>query len=552
MKTINRKILPTVSILGILLLSVACKTEKLDTMAKDATSKDTLSITILQTADIHGQLDTHPELFWENEKVVFKNRGGLANIKTLFDRERESNPNKTIIVDGGDLIQGSGYAALSEGKVMQDIIKNMGYDIIIPGNWEVVYGKDMMMEIMQGYETDVIVQNMFDDKNENPLFPAYAVKEIEGVRLGFIGINDPDVPIRQNPIFSEGMGFSGLDDKLKTMVDAIKIKEKIDVLFLVTHIGIFKQIELANNPIAENADYILGNDTHERVREMIQGKYAKVTEPGAFGSFVGKLTLYFVDGKLIGDDYDLIDVDPEIYPADKTIQALVDEAKAPYKEYLETIVGYTNTPIYRYLTVENPMDNMITDAARWKTGADISISNGFRFGNPIVPQDGKPAPITRANLWNLLPVNEPVKTGKATGKQIKDWLEKEMHNAFSQDPTERFGGWLVRFSGMKVSFNSQNKRGQRISSIIVKGKEMQDDEYYTISACVRPGDPIDNLCRMANVKDVEVKDYTIHEAVEEYLKQNSPVSPTLEGRAYCEYLGEYSFSTVPKTDYKFQ
>ena len=71
--------------------------------------------------------------------------------------------------------------------------------------------------------------------------------------------------------------------------------------------------------------------------------------------------------------------------------------------------------------------------------------------------------LRRANVWNLLPVNEKVKTGKATGKQIKDWLEKEMHNAFSQNPTEHFGGWLVRFSGMKVNFNSQNERGQTVS-----------------------------------------------------------------------------------------
>ncbi|HBC04358.1 MAG TPA: bifunctional metallophosphatase/5'-nucleotidase, partial [Aequorivita sp.] len=198
------------------------------------------------------------------------------------------------------------------------------------------------------------------------------------------------------------------------------------------------------------------------------------------------------------------------------------------------------------------MDNMITDAARWKTGADISISNGFRFGNPIVPKNGEPAPITRANLWNLLPVNEKVKTGKASGKQIKDWLESEMHNAFSENPLERFGGWLVRFSGMKVNFNSKNERGNRISSITVNGEPMLDDEYYTISACVRPGDPIDNLCRMPNVKDVEIKDYYIHEVVEEYLQKNSPISPTLEGRAYCEHLGKNSFSTVPETNYKFQ
>ncbi|WP_416441554.1 bifunctional metallophosphatase/5'-nucleotidase [Leeuwenhoekiella sp. A16] len=542
----------TFVLVGIIFGMVSCKTEKSDTLKKNDSVKDTLRITILQTADIHGQLDTHPELFWEDKKVVFKNRGGLANIKTLFDRERQKNPNRTIIVDGGDLIQGSGYTALSEGNVMPDIIKNMGYDVIIPGNWEVVYGKDIMMNVMKGYDTQVIVHNMYHDNNEERLFPASWVKEIEGIRLGFIGINDPDVPVRQNPIFSKGIDFSGLDENLKKMVDDFKVGEKIDVLFLVTHLGIFKQVELANNSIAEHADYILGNDTHERVREPIQGKYAKVTEPGAFGSFVGKLSLNFVDGVLVDDDYELIEVDPEVFSADEKIQALVNKAKAPYKAYLETIVGYTSTPIYRYLTVENPMDNMITDAARWKTGADISISNGFRFGNPIVPQDGKPAPITRANLWNLLPVNEKVKTGKATGKQIKDWLEKEMHNAFSQDPTERFGGWLVRFSGMKVNFNSQNEMGKRIHSITVNREPMQDEQYYTISACVRPGDPIDNLCRMPNVKDVEVKDYTIHEVVEEYLQKNSPVSPILEGRAYSEYLGKYSFSTVPKTNYKFQ
>ncbi|SDX45914.1 bifunctional metallophosphatase/5'-nucleotidase [Aequorivita viscosa] len=515
-------------------------------------SQDTLKITILQTADIHGQLDPHPELFWENEEIVFKERGGLANIKTLFDVERKKNLDNTIIVDGGDLIQGSGYVAHSEGEVMVDVIKNMGYDVLIPGNWEVIYGKDKMLDIYERFETPTIVQNMLHDETDENLYPSYLVKEINGVRLGFIGINDPDVPVRQNPIFSEGINFTQVDNSVKELIDKVKIEEKIDVMFLVTHIGIYKQVALASNPIAENVDYILGNDTHERVREMIQGKYAKVTEPGAFGSFVGKLNLYFVDNKLVKDDYELIDVDPEIYASDPEIQAIIDKNKAPYKENLETVVGYTNAPMYRYLTVENPTDNLVTDAARWKTGADIAISNGFRFGNPIVPENGKPAPITRANLWNLLPVNEPVKTGKATGKQIKMWLEKEMHNAFARNATERFGGWLVRFSGMKVEFSSQNDRNQRIKSIEVNGAPLDESRYYTISACERPGDPEDVLCRMSGVIDVETKDYTIHEVVEEYLSLHSPINPKLDGRAYCDYLGEVSFSTVPGTDYIFR
>jgi len=427
----------------------------------------------------------------------------------------------------------------------------MDYDLLVPGNWEVVYGKKVMMDVLQGFETPVIVQNMFHQEDNKELFPPYWTKEIEGVKLGFIGINDPDVPVRQNPIFSEGIDFSGLEEGVEELIQKVKKEEKVDALFLVTHFGIFKQVELANNPIAKDVDYIFGNDTHERVREPIKGKYAKVTEPGAFGSFVGKLNLYFKNGEIVDEEYELIETDPKKYPANPKIANLVSKAKKPYKEHLETVIGYTETPLYRYLTVENPMDNMITDAARWKTGADISISNGFRFGNPIVPENGKPAPITRANLWNLLPVNEKVKTGKATGKQIKDWLESEMHNAFAQTPTERFGGWMVRFSGMEVDFNSQNEKGERIKSVTVNGEKIQDEEYYTISACVRPGDPIDNLCRMPNVKDVEVQDYTIHEVIEEYLQKHTPVSPTLDGRSYCEYLGEKSFSTVPGTDYEF-
>lgn len=538
--------------MGLLMLTMSCKTNgKSENKNLREENKDTISITILQTADIHGQLDTHPELFWEDGEIVFKNRGGLANIKTLFEKERQQNSN-TIIVDGGDLIQGSGYAALSRGKIFPDIIKNMGYDVIIPGNWEVVYGKEVMLDVMNSYDTKVVAHNMFHEYSEKPLFPPYWIKEIEGLKIGFVGLNDPDVPVRQNPIFSKGIEFSGLDRDFQNTLDKLKEEKGVDVLFLVTHIGVFKQVDLANNPIARNVNYILGNDTHERIRKPIQGKYAKVTEPGAFGSFVGKLKLDFVDGKLVNDTYELIEVDPDKFPADEELQAMVNSAKAPYKDNLETVIGYTKTPLYRYLTVENPMDNMITDAARWKTGVDIAISNGFRFGNPIVPENGKPAPITRANLWNLLPVNEKIKTGKASGKQIKDWLEKEMHNAFSQQPLDRFGGWLVRFSGMNVEFDSTKPEGERIDKITVNGEPIKDDKLYSISACVRPGDPIDNLCRMPNVKDVEVKDYTIHDVVEEYLKKHSPVSPKLEGRAYCESLGEYSFSTVPGTEYKFQ
>ncbi len=512
----------------------------------------TFSITVLQTADIHGQIDTHQELFVENGKITFRKRGGLAHIKTLFEQEKKANPGRTIIVDGGDMIQGSGYAALSEGKIFSDIVKNMGYDLLIPGNWEVVYGKKIMLEVMKNYQTHVIAENMKHEKSGKHLFPPYWIKEIEGIRLGFIGVNDPDIPERQNPKFSKGIAFSGLDKSIKTLIAKMKKEEKVDVVFLITHIGIFKQVALSNEFIAKDVDYILGNDTHERIRKPIQGKYAKVTEPGAFGAFVGKLTLNFKNGELVSDEYELIEVDPEKYPADKELQKIIDKAKKPYQKELEEVVGSTATPLYRYIPVQTPLDNFITDAMRWKTGADISLSNGFRFGYPIVPENGKPTPINKNDIWCMLPVNEKVKTGEVTGKQLKEWLEKEANNVFARNFKERFGGWLVRFSGMEVELDTSKPKGRRILSIKVGGKPMEKDAVYTVSACVREGDPKTTLCRLKNAKNIDVKDYTVHEVLEEYLKTHSPIRPKLDNRAIAVDLEKISFSTVPGTDYEFK
>ena len=235
----------------------------------------------------------------ENNAIVFRKAGGLSHIKTLVDEIRKENQNGTLFIDGGDLIQGSGESVLSKGKIFPPIIQQMNYDLLIPGNWEVIYGKKIMLDVMKKYKTNVIVANMFDEKDQQPIFPPYWITEKKGIKLGFIAYNDPEVPIRQNPMFSEGLVFTEIESNLKTLIQELKKNQKVDVLFLVTHIGISKQVLLSNNPAVKGVDFILGNDTHERIRKPIEGKFAKVVEPGAFGSFVGRLDLILKDKKLV-------------------------------------------------------------------------------------------------------------------------------------------------------------------------------------------------------------------------------------------------------------
>lgn len=509
-------------------------------------------ITILQTADIHAYLNTHSELFVENDSIVFRNAGGLANIKTLAESVLHENPDRTVFIDGGDLIQGSGESVHSEGKIFHSLIQQMNYDLLIPGNWEVIYGKQVMLDVMNGYKTNVIVSNMYHEADKKPIFPPYWITEKKGIKMGFIAYNDPEVPIRQNPGFSKGLKFTEVENNLKELIQDLKEKQKVDLLFLVAHIGISKQVLLANNPAVEGVDFIFGNDTHERIRKPIKGKFTTVVEPGAFGSFVGKLDLKIKDKKIVGYDYELMEVDPEKYPANAEVQQLVNQSLAPYKEDMQRILGYTTTPMYRYLVVENPMDNMITDALLWKSKADFATSNGFRFGVPIVPDESGKKAITKEDLWRMLPVDEHMKIGEVTGQQVQDWLEKEINNVFAKDPSKRFGGWLVRFSGMTLKFDSSKEMGERVLEVTIQGKPMDLGKTYKMASCNRTGEPLHMLCRMPNSENAKIQDYTLHDAVEEYLKEKGTVSPVLDGRSIAVDLGTSAFSQMAETGYKFR
>ena len=87
--------------------------------------------------------------------------------------------------------------------------------------------------------------------------------------------------------------------------------EQCAMVFIVTHMGLAQQVNLANQPELDGADLILGADTHERVRTPIAGRYSSVTEPGAFGSFIARLDVIVEDGVIKDRHYELLDVDPE-------------------------------------------------------------------------------------------------------------------------------------------------------------------------------------------------------------------------------------------------
>ena len=521
----------------------------------DSVKNKSGKITFLQTTDVHCQLHAHDELFWENEKLTFRKTGGYAHLATALDVLKKENPENTITLDTGDMFQGSMLAVKTTGQAFVPLLNALNYDMYLPGNWEVVYYKKNMQKLLGSLLAPKICTNMYHDlgdgKRGELIFQPYQIVNKLGVKIGFLGYTDPLVPLRQSPLYSKGIIYTKPEENLKEYVAILKEQEQCDFVILLSHLGLSQQIALGNNPDCKGVDYIFGADTHERVRKPIQAEYTKIVEPGAFGSFVGRLDLTVEDGKITGDNYELIEVNPQKYPAKKEIVTLINEIEKPYKEEINKVLGYSTVPLYRNFVVENTIDTMIVDALKWKVKADVVFSNGFRFCPPrTTGKDGKVA-ITEGYLYDMLPIDSTIRTAKATGQQIMDWLEKELQNVFAQDATKRFGGWLIRFKGMQIEFKAFEKNGQRVQKVIIDNNPLDLAKSYTLCACEREGDPNDMLCRMKSVKGGTNTDFTLHSMMKEYLQKFSPITPILRQDAKILDASQELLSQVSGVDYKF-
>ena len=524
-------------------------------ISKNAVDKKCLSI--FQTTDVHCQIHPHDDMFWEDNQNVFRKTGGYAQLATYFKKLRKSHQN-AFFVDTGDMFQGSELSVKTTGKAITPILNALNYDLYLPGNWEVIYYKENMQKLLGALNAPKICANMYHDLSEGKkgelIFPPYYIWYKDGIKVGFIGYTDPLVPLRQSPNYSKGIIYTSPEENLGHYVKVLREQEQCQAVIILAHLGLSQQIHLSNLEQCKGVDYILGGDTHERVRIPIQGKYAKVVEPGAFGSFIGQLDLYFENGTLVNDEYQLLEVKSNELKPDKELTSIIKENELQFEEDITRVVGYSSIPLYRYFVIENTIDTLILDALSWQMNqVDVVLSNGFRFCPPRITRDHTGnIPITNGYIYDMLPVDSTVRTAEVTGDQIMKWLEKELNNVFAKEASERFGGWVVKFKGMKVEFYAYAEKGKRVKNVWVKDEPLDLNKLYKVCACERDGDPADMLCRIKGVKDAKNTTFTLHQVMRDYLKANPLIAPVPKKSAVALDAPETLLTQVTGVIYEFK
>lgn len=493
-----------------------------------ARAEEPVSISLVYIADLHAQLEPHAELFWRGGKDETTTAGGVARIASAVEALRRERPGRVLFMDAGDTIQGSAAAAWTEGRAVVDPINALKLDLGIPGNWEVVYGAKALESRAGEFRHPLIAANLRDAATKRLVFPPFLVKEVGGVRIGIIGFTDPDVPERQPPSYSRGLTFDGAD-VLPPLIAELRSQEKVDVIVLLTHVGLPKAIRLAET--LKGVDFVFSGDTHERTYEPIVRGETWVVEPASFGSFLGRLDLTMQGGKVIDRKWELVELRADRFAEEPEVKRVVEETLAPMRPRLDKVIGRTEVPLMRYNVVETSLDNVLSDALREAAGTEIGLSNGFRFSAPT------PAgPIHESDLWNWYPITTKLKVGKVTGRQLRAFWERELEHVFATDPVRLFGGWVPRPSGMTLRFAAHASEGRRVRELQVGGKPVEDDREYTLVACEREGDEPDKLCRIPHVREPRVLELDAHEAVRRYLAKHSPLATPGGNRVVAEDL----------------
>ena len=478
-------------------------------------------VRFLHIADMHAQLDTHWEYLPEDATRLHR-MGGFARIRTALDQERAGARGAVFTLDGGDTFQGSAIAAWTQGEAVVAPLNALGIDAGTPGNWEVVYGPDVFRRLMSEVNYKMICYN-FDEKTTGErLFAPSVILDKDGVRVAFIGATDPTTTLRQPPAEVAGLDSTHIGG-LREFVQDLKRREKPDVTVLVDHTGLAPSVQLAHD--IPEFDIVLSGHSHERVYNPILVGKTIVVEPGSMGSFIGRLDVTVNGGNISDYSYKLVGVDETEFAENPKIKALIEQVERPFESRLREGVGATKTTLMRYDVLETGMDNVVADAVREATHAEVAFTNGFRFSPPLAP-----GPITEADLWNILPLDAKLKSGRVSGKQLRAYLENEMELVYAKDPMKLSGGWGIRPSGMTIVFTAGAPVGTRIKDVKIDGKEIQPDGSYTIGGCEQDGEALDRICRLSGVSDARYVPGTLHGALRAYLEGHSPIEPKREGR----------------------
>jgi len=413
--------------------------------------------------------------------------GGYAHLATLVERVRDERAGKTLLLDGGDTLQGSATALWTRGEDMVRAMNQLGVEVFTP-HWEFTYGIERVKQLFGDrgsrgrFAGDFVCHNVKERNWDDPVFHPYTIKELGGVKVGVIGQAFPYVPVSHPPRFVPDLTFGIQEDHAQRLVHELRDRRKVDLVVLLSHNGLSTDVKMAGR--VRGLDVVLGGHTHDGLPEPIVVGRTLVVNSGAHGKFLSRLDLDVRDGQIKAHRYKLIPVLSGYVPEEAAMARLIREIRAPYESKLAERLAVSETLLYRRGNFNGSFDEIILDALLARFDAEVAFSPGFRWGVTIVPGQE----ITLEDVYSQTGLTYPnCLVRELSGAEIHRIMEDVADNLFHPDPYYRQGGDMVRVGGITYTIEPSQSMGRRISEITVGGRPLAPDRRYKIASWASPG-----------------------------------------------------------------
>ncbi|BAB03745.1 bifunctional UDP-sugar hydrolase/5'-nucleotidase [Halalkalibacterium halodurans] len=464
-------------------------------------------LSIVHTNDLHGRI-------LPNES---NGEMGLAKIASIANSVRESN-SESLLLDLGDTFHGTNYVNFNEGEAAAEAMNLMGYDAMVAGNHDFNFGYERLVQIAE--ETlafPLLSGNVLKTETGDTLFSTHQIVQIHNQKVALIGLTASDTPVKTHPDNIKGLTFTDEVEAAQSLVD--QIAPTVDHVFLLTHIGYGVDRQIAEQ--VEGIDLILGGHSHTTLESPVKVNDTYITQAYEHGKAVGVTYVLFHQGEFASAYGQLIRDYPGL-TADPEVENLLDTYKKEVEDALAEVIGTVPERLVGarefVRTQESNLGNLITDAMRDMTGADIAFTNGGGIRANIEAGD-----VTKGDVIAAFPFTNTVIALEITGEQLFQSLEHSVRLA----PAEN-GGFL-QVSGVQMTYDQTKAPGERIIDLTVNGEPLDKNKTYTVATNDFLAAGGDGYSWLADGTLVIDTGELLSEAASRYIASGQPIPP-VEGR----------------------
>ena len=403
---------------------------------------------ILHSNDVHGAIT------------------GYANMAALA-ADYEAKGAKVIIADAGDFSQGSTHVSISKGLEAVNMMNAAGYNVATLGNHEFDYGYAQLTENLKSAKFDVVCCNILD-ADGNLVFAPSKVVDVDGVKIGFIGVNTPESQTKANPALIQGLKWLSGEDMVKAVqAEADKLAETVDVTVVLAHLG----VDDSSKP---NTSYDLFKGLNG-VDFIIDGHSHTVMDKGnadepiqSTGTKFKSIGVVVIDNaKKAIESNKLVEITEES-AKDETVaaaaQVIIDAVNAEYgvvfaksDVYLNGAKSFKENGVLGNRDSETNLGDLITDSMVWQVKKNldgitvpeeniVAITNGGGIRASIKAGD-----ITKNDVNTVLPFGNTIAVVYVTGAELLEALE-----ASTYCTPESLGGF-PQVAGIEMTVDTEKK-----------------------------------------------------------------------------------------------